>query len=549
MVKHWLMVSLVLIHTVSFAGAKQESSRNTDRIILTDTTEHAVDNWFNLDPSEDHVLGISTEKAYQTFLKGKKSKTVVVAIIDSGIDINHEDLEGKIWENTDEIEGNGIDDDKNGYVDDVHGWNFIGGKDGENVVHDSNELTRLYASLKNKYEGKDPASLSKEEKKEYEQYLEVKEKYESKVNELQEQYTGFASFRTVFDRSNKLMEAYFGVEDVPYDSVEHLDSPDMRVMQAGRIVLYAYENGLDKEKFEEGEEYFSNSLEYGYNPDYNPRTIVGDNYNDVTEKIYGNNDVIGPYSRHGTHVAGIVAADRYNGVGMKGVAENVKIMVIRAVPDGDERDKDVANAIYYAVDNGAQIINMSFGKSYSPDKEVVDNAVKYAESKGVLLVHAAGNDGENTDKAANFPNREYTGNKKQASNWLEVGASSWKKDSEMVAEFSNYGKKSVDVFAPGTEIYSTTPNQTYESLDGTSMAAPVVTGVAALLMSYYPNLSAQQIKDVILTSSVKFNKLKVNRPGSVDTTKFSDLSSTGGVVNAYEAVKQADALSNKIEKR
>lgn len=512
---------------------------------VKDSTEHSFDNWFNLDPSEDHILGISTEKAYRAFLKDKQSTTITVAVIDSGIDIDHEDLAGKIWINEDEIPGNGKDDDNNGYIDDIHGWNFIGGKDGENVNHDTYELTRLYVKLNEKYDNQKRDNLSKQDKKEYDFYLTIKEKYEAELSEIQEQYTWFTTLHTMYKKANKLMEAYFEVDEVPIDSLAILDSPDEKITQAGRILTYAYENDLNEAYFEEGEEYYRTSLEYGYNTDYNPRTIVGDDYNNVLEKFYGNNDVIGPFSRHGTHVAGIIAADRENELGIKGVANNVNIMVLRAVPDGDERDKDIANAIYYAVDNGAKIVNMSFGKAYSPYKNVVDDAVKYAEEKGVLIVHAAGNDSENIDEEDNYPSRQYSNSKKKAKNWIEVGASSWKESAELTAKFSNYGKKTVDVFAPGVEIYSTTPNQTYESLDGTSMAAPVVTGLAALLMSYYPDLSVVEIKDIILQSVITFDKLQVYQPGSMKLTDFSDLSSTGGIVNAYEAVKLADSLSSK----
>lgn len=533
--KCWILVSALLIPGALLA--------NTPVGPVKDSTEHSFDNWFNLDPIEDHMLGISTEKAYRAFLKNKQSTTITVAVIDSGIDIDHEDLDGKIWVNEDEISGNDVDDDQNGYVDDLHGWNFIGGEDGENVNHDTYELTRLYIMLNEKYTGKDQDALSKQEKKQYDFYLTIKEKYETELAEIQEQYTWFTTLHTMYEKANKLMEAYFDIEEVPLDSLENLDSQDAKITQAARILSYAYENDLNGAYFEEGEEYFRTSLEYGYNTDFNPRTIVGDDYENALEKFYGNNDVKGPFSRHGTHVAGIIAADRDNELGIKGIANNVNIMVLRAVPDGDERDKDIANAIYYAVDNGAKIINMSFGKAYSPHKEAVDAAVKYAEEKGVLIVHAAGNDSENIDEEDNYPSRQYANSKKKAENWIEVGASSWKESAELTAKFSNYGKKTVDVFAPGVEIYSTTPNQSYESLDGTSMAAPVVTGLAALLMSYYPDLSVIQIKDIILQSVITFDKLQVYQPGSMKLTDFSDLSSTGGIVNAYEAVKLAETMS------
>src|SRR5690606_16666116 len=232
----------------------------------------------------------------------------------------------------------------------------------------------------------------------------------------------------------------------------------------------------------------------------------------------------------------------------KGIADNVRIMSIRAVPNGDERDKDIANAIRYAADNGAHIINMSFGKGFSPQKEAVDKAVKYAESKGVLMIHAAGNGSDDLDREANFPNKTYLSGG-QSKTWLEIGASSWGADLDMVGSFSNYGKKSVDLFAPGVEIYSTTPDDTYESLQGTSMAAPATSAVAAILMSYFPDLNAEQVKDILKQSTRKFDGLKVAKPGSQEPVAFDQLSSSGGMVNAYEAVKLALVYKNDGGKR
>jgi cell wall-associated protease len=278
-------------------------------------------------------------------------------------------------------------------------------------------------------------------------------------------------------------------------------------------------------------------VEYGYNPTFDARPIVGDNYADKRERYYGNNNVKGPDPEHGTHVAGIVAADRANGVGIAGIADNVRIMPIRAIPNGDERDKDVANAIRYAVDNGARIINMSFGKSLSPDKVIVDEAVAYAEQKGVLLIHGAGNEKQDNDKSGNYPSRYYA-NGKEARNWLEVGATASGSGKDFVANFSNYGKKTVDVFAPGVDLYSTIPGDRYKEQSGTSFAAPVVTGIAALLWSYFPDLTAAQVVDIISSSTRKFDRLKVNRPGGGEV-EFPELSRTGGLVNAYMAVSLA----------
>jgi cell wall-associated protease len=340
--------------------------------------------------------------------------------------------------------------------------------------------------------------------------------------------------------------------EVTNDTVRFAKETLSKVMEnvEGDIAIKDFLNELGEylEQLKSGVDHYSTAVEYGYNLEFNSRSIVGDDPKNLYEKGYGNNDVEGPDARHGTHVAGIIGANRKNEIGIKGIADNVRIMSVRAVPNGDERDKDIANAILYAVDNGAQIINMSFGKSFSPHKEVVDKAVKYAESKGVLIIHAAGNDGDDLDKESNYPTKVLK-NGVESKTWLEIGASSWGADGNFVGSFSNYGKKSVDLFAPGVQIYSTVPNNNYEDLQGTSMACPATAGVAALIMSYFPDLTADQVKNILTESTRKFDGLKVTKPGSADEVPFSQLSATGGLVNAYEAVRLAEKTKGETIKK
>jgi cell wall-associated protease len=515
--------------------------------ILLSAQDKAPENWFNLDASENKVQGVSTEKAYKELLTGKKSTTVVVAIIDSGVDEEHEDLKTVMWRNEDEIAGNGMDDDKNGYVDDVFGWNFIGGKDGQNIKEDNLEMTRLYVYLKNK----------KRNKKEEEQYKKLREDFDTKVTGLQQQLKQTQVMETVFTSLvESLGDKPFTLENVQAIEPKTDKSKLAKQFFVGSIAPQLMAGGQSEtdtldikpliEQTKGTLEYFNKMLNYAYNPEFEPRKIVGDDYLKSSEKGYGNSDVTGPDARHGTHVAGIVGAARGNSVGMDGVADNVRLMSVRVVPDGDERDKDVANGIMYAVDNGAKIINMSFGKAYSFDKKVVDKAVKYAEKKGVLLVHAAGNSALNTDIDNNYPNK-YPQDKRSSktySNWIEVGALSWKEGVDAPAVFSNYGKNNVDVFAPGVDIYATVPGSKYESLSGTSMAAPVTAGVAALVWSYYPTLTVQELKKCIVESVVK-NMDYVNLPGSHGNkqVEFKDLCNTSGVVNAHAALKMAEQIA------
>ena len=547
-----LLLLLSLLPSFALHAQEQNSAQDT-----TIAVREIPDDWYLRDPETDSVQGVSAERAYQTVLKGKPSRTVVVAVIDSGVDIEHEDLKDNLWVNTDEIAGNGQDDDKNGYVDDVHGWNFIGGKEG-NVEADTYEVTREYARLKPKYENVDEKKVSRKNREEFEYWQEVKAKYErdSKFSKDQydqylEQYNLYKNAFMTIHYCDSLLQQKLG-EPVTKSSLANITATNDTIEFAKQTlsrILESVEGDVEVSVFlqelagyidqlQEGVHHYQTAVEYGYNTEFDSRKIIGDNPADVTERYYGNNDVEGPDPRHGTHVAGIIAANRKNDIGVKGIADNVKIMSVRAVPNGDERDKDVANAIRYAVDNGAHIINMSFGKGFSPNKEVVDKAVKYAESKGVLLVHAAGNDGDNLDEESNFPNRNYVSGG-EADTWLDIGASSWGADENFVGSFSNYGKKSVDLFAPGVQIYSTTPNDTYDNLQGTSMAAPATSGVAAIIMSYFPHLSADQVKDILRQSTRKFDGLKVTKPGSKDEVPFEQLSSSGGMVNAYQAVKLA----------
>ncbi|MBK6622711.1 MAG: S8 family peptidase [Saprospirales bacterium] len=510
--------------------------------------DEAKENWFNLDPSSDGVQGVSTERMYKELLAGKKGQTVIVAVIDSGVDAEHEDLKSIMWVNAGEIAGNGKDDDNNGYVDDIHGWNFIGGADGRNVNQDTYEATRLYVKYKKYFEGKDAAKLPKKEKAMYDEYQIIKTEIEEKQAELEGNVT---LYQGLLDGVQALKTA-LGKDEVTKEDLENFETEDPALIQALGVLKNVLANGGNLSEVEEqlqgAVDYFQGQFEYGNNPDFDPRSIVGDNYNDSSERYYGNNDVKGPDASHGTHVAGIIAAARGNDLGVKGVADNVRIMSVRAVPDGDERDKDVANAIMYAVDNGASVINMSFGKGYSWDKGVVDKAVKYALKHDVLLVHAAGNAGQDNDTQSNFPNDEFAKKglfgPKEAANWIEVGALSWKGGENAAANFSNYGKKKVDVFAPGVDILSTTPDQGYESFSGTSMASPVTAGVAAVLRSYFPELSAEQVKEVIMAST-EATDVKVKKPCSKTLVPFEDLCVTGGVVNAYKAVELASKTKGK----
>lgn len=509
---------------------------------LTPVLTKAPSNWINLDFNQDGVLGVSTERAYREFLNRKKTTPVIVAIIDSGVDIEHEDLKQTIWVNPKEIAGNGIDDDHNGYIDDIHGWDFLGNSKGEDIKEESLEITREYARLKPIYEHWDELGIKgAKQLAAYASFKRIKAKYEAKVEELSSQGPYVIRLYERYVEAKKLLQSALKVDTVGEKELAMVDEYAVSELRnAKRIMEILPQIGQSEAALEEGYHYYQNQFNYGVNLTYNPRTLIGDDPTNLNDKAYGNNEVKGPDAQHGTHVAGIIAANRNNDLGVMGIANNVKIMVLRAIPDGDERDKDVANAIYYAVNNGAKVINMSFGKAISPQKEMVDAAVRYAAEKGVLLVHAAGNENENNDKSENYPSKKLADGT-IANNWIEVGASSWRSAPNAVAEFSNYGNKTVDVFAPGVDINSSVEGSRYEELSGTSMAAPVVTGIAALLFSYYPYLKATDVKRVLLESSIK-PKTKMIQPGTGNLVEFRSLSVSGGIVNAYQAVKKLEGF-------
>ena len=507
--------------------------------------------WSYLDPTTDSVAGISLDKAYE-LLKNRPSVPVIVGVLDSGVDEQHEDLRDVIWTNPGELPDNQADDDKNGYVDDRHGWNFLGAPDGTTSEYGQPEITHTYLLLRKKYEHANPATLNPTEKRQYDTYQAAKRIYLPRYAANRLKLAAFSDTSRFWQVANQL------TAQLP-DSVT--SAPKIRSANAGidsaamivRTLLadaYSPQYGsfgryvrLVRLNWERFRQIVGGEALIAYNPDYSTSQAVGDNPANINERYYGS-----PIMRlnnapqlavHGTHVSGIIGAKRGNGIGIDGVASNVSIMPVSVVPaNGDERDKDIANGIRYAVENGAKVINMSFGKRLSPNKEAVDAAFRFAEEHDVLIVHAAGNNGEDYDALPAYPSAQFTDGS-EARNVLTVGNSTARLNQNLPANSSNYGLKTVDLFAPGTDILSTLPGGRYASFTGTSMAAPCVAGVAAILRSYFPKLTAVQVKDILLKSSFK-PVLQVNQPGPSSTlVSFSSLSRSGGIVNAYNAVKMA----------
>ena len=469
--------------------------------------------------------GISLAEAYKA-LKGRKAQTVIVGVVDSGVDINHEDLKSIIWTNPKEIPNNGIDDDKNGYVDDVHGWNFLGEINQDNLE---------YVRILKKGDTSDP------------DYKRAEEKYDKEFKDANEKIELYSQIKERITQSDALIQKHLGKKEYTEEDLDKIDASSLQLLGAVRGMKYLLSNGVSVketlEELSEGIKHYEDRLKYGLNKEFNPRKVLNDNPDDITDKIYGNNNVIGPTAEgalHGTHVAGIIAAVRHNNIGIDGVADHVRIMPVRTVPDGDEYDKDVALALRYAIDNGAKVINTSFGKEFSPHKEWVYDALKYAAEKDVLIVNAAGNDTKNVDVQLTFPDDNING-KEFTDTMITIGALNYEYNENLVASFSNYGKNNVDLFSPGVQIYATVPENKYKFLDGTSMAAPEGAGVAALIRAYFPKLKAREVKQILMESGLTPTVKEVlvggrGEEGEAKRMLFSELSKSGKIVNAYNAI-------------
>lgn len=509
--------------------------------------EEQLKNWGAMDLVTDTVPGMSVDKAYRELIKNRKGIPVIVGVIDSGTDIEHEDLKNVLWTNPGEIAGNGIDDDNNGFIDDVHGWNFLG-----DILAENMEFVRIVRKFEPKYGDKDESSISAADRKEFELYQKAKAEFEKEYAETMGNSTRYGMMLSQLKPAHEAMAEKFGKEDYTLEDLEAIENPStteqQQIAMLGQMISVAGSVPEVLEQIQGGVDYFSGRMESHFNMTEDFRGVLGDDPDDITNNIYGDNNVLSidptrDNVKHGTHVSGIIGAERDNGIGMNGVANNVQIMTVRAVPDGDEYDKDIALAIRYAVDNGAKIINTSFGKYYSPHAQWVYDAIKYAADHDVLIVNAAGNDGLDLDTVNVYPNDQFDNGSEISDTFITVGALNFEYGKNMIANFSNYGKINVDVFAPGVKIWAPTPLNTYEFLGGTSMAAPGVAGVAAMIRSLYPKLTAIQVKHIILESGISPNIEVILGGDPSNTDMFPNISKSGKIVNMYNAIIMADKMS------
>ena len=531
----------IVLAAVFLAGFSFTYAQDAKATALDPKEDKDLMTWYHKDFTTSKVYGVNTENAYK-FLqsKGLKPKTVVVGVLDSGVQVDHPGLVKNIWSNPNEVPNNGKDDDGNGYIDDIHGWNFIGGKNGDIDV-DNMEVTRVVAKYKPVFEGGDSTKNKANQTKmpeEFAMYMKSKELFTKKSVDAAQSFKQASMVNDAIPEMVKMLNG----KPLTKENLATIKPTEQR-QAIGLQVLnnlaqspdFAGKSPSEVEKMLKDEvkgalEHFG-PMAKQYDLAYDPRAeVVGDNYDDYSQKNYGNNHYQGPDAEHGTHVSGIIAGLPQGKEVQYGVASKVaKIMVVRTVPNGDERDKDVANAIRYAVDNGAKVLNMSFGKPVSPGKNVVWDAFKYAQDKGVLLVKAAGNENEDVAEHLAYPTnfKNITDETPFVNNVLVVGAST-NRNNELRAGFSNYNKKMVNVFAPGEEIYSTVPNNEYSYQQGTSMASPVVAGAAAVLLAYMPNLKPAQIIEALVKTS---NKSTEN--------EFGEKSQSGGVIDVEKAAQYA----------
>lgn len=562
--KVFYSIILFFIFLIGCKSIKEKDIPLTKLGSKKELTSLELQTWYQKDLKEDSIPGISLDKWYRLNRKKPKSKSIIVAVIDTQIDINHEDLQGQLWRNEKEIPNNGIDDDYNGYIDDINGWSYTGTKNGGYVVWSNYEYVRIVRDWGPLFAGKTDSQIDAQDLYKYKEYhralkvLEDKNKYYK--NWLKSLNHNVAIYPLVKDT----LKYFFPKEDYTYEQLDSLYKKykinDKRYKQRrddndkdlGALISYMMVNlEVNENTFQDlldKQAYLNSIINKNLNIEYDDRILVGDNLN-CLEKGYGNNKVSDTYEiirDHSTKVSGIIAANKQNDIGIKGIVQDVKIMPLNILPKGDEHDKDITMAIRYAVDNGAKVINMSFAKEFSLHKEWVTEAFKYAEEHNVLLVHCAANEGLDVDKNPFYPSdNDFEDYKEISVNFINVGSVTHNLDSTFVSDFSNFGKQNVDLFAPGDEIYSTSPGNKYVFDSGTSLAAPMVSGTAALIWLYYPKLTAQEVKQIILDSGTAYN-LEVIVPGTKDKkVPFSELSKSGKVLNVYDAMQLAEKVSKK----
>ncbi|MCV9930457.1 S8 family peptidase [Flavobacterium sp. LS1R49] len=565
--KQIYIIILFMFFFIGCKSIKEPSNPNKNVAVKNELTTLELQTWYQKDYLLDGIPGISLDKWYALNKKKPKTKSIIVAVIDTQIDLKHEDLQGQFWINEKEIPNNGIDDDNNGYIDDINGWSFIGTRNDGYVVWSNFEYVRIVREWGSLFKEKTESQIDAQDLYKYKEYQRALKKLGENNIYYKNWFKSLNHNLAIYPLVKDMLKYFFPKEDYTYKQLDSMykkykindkrykqrrddNDKDLGALIGYRIVSLEV-NQKTLEDIQDKQTQLDSVINKSLNMEYNERFLIGDNPN-ILEKGYGNNNVSNnkaghrSFQDHSTKMAGIIGANRENNIGIKGIIQDVKIMPLNISPSGDEHDKDIAMAIRYAVDNGAKIINMSFWKEFSLHKEWVFEAMKYAEERNVLLVHISGNDGFDIDKNPSYPNdNDFENFKEVCSNFINVGSISHKLDSTFVSDFSNYGKQNVDLFAPGDEIYSAGAANSYKSDSGTSLAAPMVSGTAALIWSYYPNLTVQEVKQIIMDSGTAYD-LEVIVPGTKDKkVPFSELSKSGKVLNVYNAMQLTEKVSKK----
>jgi subtilisin family serine protease len=516
--------------------------------------------WHWKDLEKDGVHGVSLFKAQQLLTDLKlKPMPIIIAILDGGIDTAHLQIKPLLWNNPKEIPGNALDDDQNGYIDDVHGWNFLGNAAGQNINKASDEKSRIYHRYKNEFKQDKIDSVSWDAKKKQDFYSWQQAAAEIVFSEDDAANLSFIKMarnavvkmgliliREIVDTNftTEQLEAYQPIGKLTADTkISYL-----RTMQALGIDRMSGHHSIveDLNDYIAGKDQSAVSIDTP--PEDLRKKITQDQYENFNDQYYGNNNITGPNAKHGTHVAGLAAGIVDTNFTKSNFSNPIQIMGVRVVPDGDEYDKDVALGIRYAVNNGAKVINMSFGKSFSPEQAWVDSAIRYAASKDVLIIHSAGNESYDLNNKSVYPSPYSNVFKDKASNMITVGASSDPVIAESIlTDFSNYGNKIVDVLSPGNKIFSSLPNQAFGFLNGTSMSAPILSHIAALVRAYFPKLSATEVKAILLQSNWKPNDSNAlfPIPQTDQSIKLTDISAEGGIINAALSIQNAILFQRK----
>lgn len=550
--KHKYLFLLLTVLTLSSCQTKEYFPIPTqigvvEKINLL--SDERLKDWHLKDIQLDSLPGVSLYRAYDSLLVGKKGKEVIVAILDTKLDIHHEDLKGQLWINKNEIPNNNIDDDDNGYIDDINGWNFLGNSNNEDLLYQKYSYLRVVEKYEAFFKGKKVEDLSVKDSLLYQEYMHANKVLEVKSKKKDSDLAYAVLLLNILAESKKEMLKYFSNDKYTLkdlDSLSNLHSNNKKlqnsILRRSNFMKYGY----TKEYLKEYELSVFVKYKKMLNKSYREREIQGDDPEKIKDAFYGNNILFGvvPF-KHAIGVSGLLGATRNNNIGLDGFSNYIKIMPVVMVASGDEHDKDVALAIRYAVDNGAQIINMSWGKYFSLHSDWVIDAMKYAENKGVLLVTGSGNDAINNDVEKIYPDDNING-KEFLTNFISVGATEYNVNAQLKSSFSNYGNENVDVFAPGNNLYTTATNSTYQTGGGTSYASPIIAGVAALIWSYYPSLTVSEVKKIILDSGVKYDLIvNIGTEEKKELVPFSTLSKSGKIVNAYNALIMAEKISNK----